>query len=66
LNACSDTSMQKFRRPTCSGRMLGSFRQPSRQREALYDRCAPTHATTKVAARRPTYWSERQTTGKES
>jgi hypothetical protein len=28
LNARSDTSMQKFRRPTCSGRMLGSSGQP--------------------------------------
>jgi hypothetical protein len=31
---------------------------PSRRREALRDRCAPTHATTKVAANRPAYWSE--------
>jgi hypothetical protein len=31
---------------------------PSRRREALCDRCAPTHATAMVAANRPTYWSE--------
>jgi hypothetical protein len=44
-----------------SGPSLVRFDSPA-GREALCDRCAPTHAAAKVAASGHTYWSERRTT----